>query len=53
MPPVGTKNPQLIHGSHHASSIGTAATHGCLRLGAEGLAFIYSRVPIGTPVHIM
>ena len=69
MPPAGTKNRvqhgqlgafkldtgdgYLIHGSRDASSIGTAATHGCLRLGAADLAFIYARVPVGTPVYIL
>lgn len=69
MPPIGTRNRvqhgqlgafkldtgdgYLIHGSRDPSSIGTAATHGCLRLAADDLAFIYARVPIGTPVYIL
>lgn len=69
VPPFGTKNRVqygqlgafkldtgdgfLIHGSVDPSSIGTAATHGCLRLAADDLAFIYERVPVGTVVYIL
>lgn len=42
----------LIHGTPHKSSIGTAATHGCVRVGDEDLAFLYRHVPVGTPVYI-
>jgi hypothetical protein len=69
VPPIGTRNRMqygqlgafkldtgdgyLIHGSRDPSSIGTAATHGCLRMAADDLAFVYARVPVGTPVYIL
>jgi lipoprotein-anchoring transpeptidase ErfK/SrfK len=42
----------LIHGTPDPSSVGTAATHGCLRLREADLRFIYEHVPVGTPVYI-
>jgi hypothetical protein len=42
----------LIHGTPNQSSVGTAATHGCLRLREADLRFIYEHVPVGTPVYI-
>jgi lipoprotein-anchoring transpeptidase ErfK/SrfK len=42
----------LIHGTPDQSSVGTAATHGCLRLREADLRFVYERVPTGTAVYI-
>jgi len=42
----------LLHGTPHTASIGTAATHGCVRLLDEDIEWLYSQVPLGTPVYI-
>lgn len=42
----------LIHGTPHLSSIGMAVTHGCIRLHAEDIAWMYRHVPRGTPVFV-
>lgn len=68
VPPLGTRNRQvgselgsykldmgdgyLIHGTPHKETIGDAATHGCLRVGDEALAYLYRVVPVGMRVII-
>ncbi len=42
----------MIHGTRDLASIGRAVTHGCIRLGDRDLAWVYDRVPIGTPVWV-
>jgi len=42
----------LLHGTPFKSSIGQAATHGCLRLLDEDIEWLYSYVPVGTKVYI-
>ncbi|HEU4585551.1 MAG TPA: L,D-transpeptidase [Gemmatimonadaceae bacterium] len=42
----------LIHGTPHKKDIGTATTHGCVRLGDEQIAWLYDHIPVGTPVYI-
>lgn len=42
----------LIHGTSDPKSIGRAVTHGCIRLGDFDIAWMYSYIPVGTPVHI-
>lgn len=41
-----------IHGTNNPSSIGTAASHGCVRLLNENVNELYDLVDIGTPVRI-
>jgi lipoprotein-anchoring transpeptidase ErfK/SrfK len=45
-------NRMAIHGTDDPSSIGAAASAGCLRAADGDLAFLISRVPVGTPVVI-
>jgi hypothetical protein len=68
VPPLGTRNRQIegelgryrldlgegfaLHGTPHQDSIGQAATHGCIRLLDEDIAWLYHFVAIGTPVYI-
>lgn len=68
VPPFGTINRQivgelgaykldlgesyLIHGTPHKSSIGTAATAGCIRVGDADLEYLYANIRVGTPVYI-
>jgi len=41
-----------FHGTDNPSSIGTAASHGCIRMHADDIMWMYRNVPIGTPVYI-
>jgi hypothetical protein len=68
VPPVGSKNRTiqgelgrykldtgggiLLHGTPHQKTIGTAATHGCMRLRDEDIEWLYQYVPVGTKVYI-
>jgi len=54
---VGTQRLNLgdgyaLHGTDVPSSIGSAASHGCVRLRNEDIETLYRIVPIGTPVYI-
>lgn len=68
IPPQGTKNRRvngalgkfrldlgegyLLHGTPYKDSIGMAATHGCIRLRDDDIAWLYDHVPVGTHVYI-
>ena len=41
-----------LHGTDQPTSIGQAVSHGCVRLRNEDIAYLYSIVPVGTPVFI-
>jgi len=41
-----------IHGTADAASLGTAASHGCIRMSVADVTWLYDRVPSGTPVYI-
>lgn len=41
-----------IHGTNHPESIGTHASHGCIRMYNKDVIELYNIVPIGTPVWI-
>ena len=45
-------NGYLLHGTPYENTIGDAATHGCVRLYDEDIAWLYQNVPVGTPVFI-
>ena len=68
IPPVGTKHRTIsgelgpyrlklgdgyqLHGTPNKRSIGTAATHGCIRMHDEDIEWLYSNVPVGTKVYL-
>jgi lipoprotein-anchoring transpeptidase ErfK/SrfK len=41
-----------IHGTGQPWSIGTRASHGCIRMTVADVVDLYRRVPLGTPVFI-
>ncbi|HZK77336.1 MAG TPA: L,D-transpeptidase, partial [Gemmatimonadaceae bacterium] len=54
---LGTRRLELgdgygIHGTNDPSSIGRAASHGCVRLRNEDIEMLYDMVSVGTPVYI-
>ena len=68
IPPVGTKHRTVagelghyrlklgdgyqIHGTPFQKSIGTSATHGCVRMTDEDIEWMYHNVPVGTNVYL-
>jgi hypothetical protein len=49
---LDTGNGFLLHGTPDKASIGTAATHGCIRLRDADIAWLYDMIPVGTRVYI-
>lgn len=49
---LGIYNGAGIHGTDARSSIGTNASHGCIRMLIEHVTELYDRVEVGTPVYI-
>jgi lipoprotein-anchoring transpeptidase ErfK/SrfK len=41
-----------IHGTADSSSIGSAASHGCIRMAVPDVIDLYDRVPLHTPLYI-
>jgi lipoprotein-anchoring transpeptidase ErfK/SrfK len=41
-----------IHGTSDEGSLGSAASHGCVRMAVSDVIDLYDRVPVGTPVYI-
>jgi lipoprotein-anchoring transpeptidase ErfK/SrfK len=41
-----------VHGTDARYSIGTNASHGCIRMLVEDVIKLYDQVPIGTPIYI-
>ena len=68
MPPFGTRQRQipdvlgthrlflgdgyLIHGTNEEDSIGSAVSHGCVRMNNDDVEQLYAQVDTGTPVYI-
>jgi L,D-transpeptidase catalytic domain len=68
VPPIGSENRKIpgelgrfrlsigggvgIHGTPDAASIGSAVTHGCLRLSDPDIEWLYRNVQVGTRVYI-
>ena len=42
-----------IHGTSDDASIGTNASHGCLRMHVPDVIELYDRVPVETPIYIL
>lgn len=41
-----------IHGTEETGSLGTAASHGCVRMAIADVEELYDRVEVGTPIFI-
>lgn len=41
-----------IHGTEETSSLGTAASHGCVRMAIPDVEELYEEVEIGTPIYL-
>jgi lipoprotein-anchoring transpeptidase ErfK/SrfK len=57
--PLGTRALYLnapgirIHGTYDVASVGTNASHGCIRMLMADIEALYPLVPIGTPVYVI
>jgi hypothetical protein len=49
---LGFYNGAGIHGTDELSSIGTAASHGCIRMTIPDVEDLYPRVPLHTPIYV-
>jgi lipoprotein-anchoring transpeptidase ErfK/SrfK len=49
---LGIYNGAGIHGTDAEDSIGTAASHGCIRMRIPEVKELYEQVPVGAPVYI-
>jgi len=49
---MGIANGVGIHGTGEDGSIGSRASHGCIRMHVGDVVALYKRVPVGTPVLI-
>ena len=51
---MGINSPSVgIHGTYTSSSIGTAASHGCIRMHLQQAEELFELVFVGTPVEIV
>jgi lipoprotein-anchoring transpeptidase ErfK/SrfK len=41
-----------IHGTSEEGSLGSAASHGCIRMSVPDVIELYDQVPVGTPIYI-
>lgn len=41
-----------IHGTDATGSLGSAASHGCVRMAIPDVVDLYERVDVGTPIYI-
>ena len=41
-----------VHGTADRGSIGSNASHGCIRMLVEDVIKLYDKVPVGTPIFI-
>ena len=49
---LGIYNGAGIHGTDAVSSLGSAASHGCIRMAIPDVIELYDQVPVGAPVYI-
>ena len=49
---MGIYNGAGIHGTDQLGSLGSAASHGCIRMAIPDVIELYSQTPLGTPVYI-
>lgn len=49
---MGIYNGAGIHGTDSIGSLGSAASHGCVRMAVPDVIELYDQTPVGTPVYI-
>ena len=41
-----------FHGTYETGSLGTAASHGCIRMAVDDVVEFFDLVEVGTPVYV-
>jgi lipoprotein-anchoring transpeptidase ErfK/SrfK len=49
---MGIYNGAGFHGTHEVGSLGSAASHGCIRMAVSDVIDLFDRVEVGTPVYV-
>ena len=49
---MGFYNGAGIHGTDDVASLGSSASHGCVRMSIPDVEALYDQVPLGTPIYI-
>jgi lipoprotein-anchoring transpeptidase ErfK/SrfK len=49
---MGIYNGAGFHGTYETGSLGSAASHGCIRMAVDEVIDLFDRVEVGTPVYI-
>ncbi len=49
---MGFNGSQGIHGTDDISSLGSTASHGCIRMNPDDVSALYEDVETGTPVFV-
>jgi lipoprotein-anchoring transpeptidase ErfK/SrfK len=49
---MGFHDGQGIHGTSDLASLGTAASHGCIRMSVPSVKVLFKQVKVGTPVFM-
>lgn len=42
-----------IHGTREPQGVGMRVSHGCIRMFPEDIQYLFPKIPVGTPVHIV
>jgi lipoprotein-anchoring transpeptidase ErfK/SrfK len=50
---IGVAGGAGIHGTEDVGSLGTSASHGCIRMSIPDVIELYSLTPYGTPIYIV
>jgi lipoprotein-anchoring transpeptidase ErfK/SrfK len=50
---MGIYNGAGIHGTDDLASLGSAASHGCIRMSVPDVIELYGQTPLGSPVYIV
>ena len=50
---IGITDGAGIHGTDEIGSLGSAASHGCIRMAIPDVIDLYDKVEVGTPVYII
>jgi lipoprotein-anchoring transpeptidase ErfK/SrfK len=49
---IGIADGAGIHGTYETGSLGSSASHGCVRMSIPDVIDLYDRVPMGTPIYV-
>ncbi len=50
---MGIYNGAGIHGTDDIGSLGSAASHGCIRMSVDDVVELFDKVEVGDPVYIL